>query len=366
MARASTLLPPERVDVAVAGAGVLAQALCVSFAQLLGSVFRVAILARSGVAAAELCMLAACCVRNRHCGPTFHPLVVDFESADSIGTTLRQLQPRIVISCVSYQSPWEGESSPSRWTELVQAAGFGLTLPLHWRLTARLARAVADLSPETLFINGCFPDAVNPILKAAGLPIFCGIGNVATLAAALRWTRRLQVRQTLQLLAHHRHLHAPGNVSDEAMAWIDGAQAEDLAPALSEVRSATRRKLCLIAGHEAATLVRSLLLDRALRTHVPGPSGLPGGYPVRVHRRAITLDLPADMSPHGAVAWNERVGCGDGVHVSRAGDVVFTDKAVQTLRLHARELPLGFRAAQMDVVCDHLLELRGRLRTLGR
>ncbi len=49
----------------------------------------------------------------------------------------------------------------------------------------RYARAAERAAPDTLLVNACFPDAVNPLLTALGAPVVCGVGNVATLAAAL-------------------------------------------------------------------------------------------------------------------------------------------------------------------------------------
>ncbi|MFF0250599.1 Tn3 family transposase [Streptosporangium sandarakinum] len=81
------------------------------------------------------------------------------------------------------------------------------------------ARFALDSPP--LFLNACFPGAVNPLLKTLGLPVFCGVGNVALLAASLRESLRPARGGRLRVLGHHRHLHTPADRSGKAA--LDGA-----------------------------------------------------------------------------------------------------------------------------------------------
>jgi len=63
-----------------------------------------------------------------------------------------------------------------------------------------------------------------------------------------------------------------------------------------------------IAHHE-----RDCLTGADVATHVPGPNGLPGGYPVRVHGGKVSLRLPSGLSEAEAVARNEQSATRDGV-----------------------------------------------------
>ncbi|MEE3922695.1 hypothetical protein V2I01_42960 [Micromonospora sp. BRA006-A] len=48
---------------------------------------------------------------------------------------------------------------------------------------------------------------------------------------------------------------------------------------------------------------------------LPGPLGLPGGYPVRLTGGRTELRLPAELPVAQAVAWNTAAGRRDGVEV---------------------------------------------------
>jgi hypothetical protein len=49
-------------------------------------------------------------------------------------------------------------------------------------ISAAASRAVLNNHPRAHVINCCFPDVVNGLLKAMGLPVTCGVGNVSILA----------------------------------------------------------------------------------------------------------------------------------------------------------------------------------------
>ncbi|MGV9297333.1 hypothetical protein [Amycolatopsis sp. NPDC003676] len=340
--------------VVVAGSGSLARSACFSLA-LARIPAAVHVLARRPGKAQEVADLAE--MRARLSGSP-----VCFEAGDltDLREVLARAQPTVVLNCASHQSPWERMTSPSEWTNLLRRGGFGLTLPLQAGPAISLAQAVAAASPESLLVNGCFPDAVNPLLKALGLPVFCGIGNVMTLAAALRATLPADDTRTLRVLAHHVHLHAPDDDADEALAWLDDEPLADVTARLAKLRAVDRRELNAVTGHAAALLVESLLTGADLRTNVPGPLGLPGGYPVRIRAGSLTLDLP--VAEDVAVQRNQHDGHRDGVVVA-GSDVVFGETARAALLAYLPDVAAGFPVQDTASVCDRLLELRDRLRS---
>ncbi|GGQ33207.1 hypothetical protein GCM10010140_74040 [Streptosporangium pseudovulgare] len=124
---------------------------------------------------------------------------------------------------------------------------------------------------------------MNPLLRKLGLPVFCGVGNVALLAASLRESLRSARGGRLQVLGHHWHPHTPGDASDEALVWLDGAPVREVGPLLRRQRAAARSESNAVTGHVTALLPADLVTGREVRTSLPGPLGLPGGYPVRIH-----------------------------------------------------------------------------------
>ena len=352
-------------DVIVAGAGVLGREVCMGLARLPNSPLSVAVMARSSAAAEELSFTATSCARAARSDTSFHPMQIDFTSADAVERAIAACRPSIVVGCVSHHSPWEAEARRSAWTELVSSAGFGVTLPLQWAFTAAISRAVSKHASNAIVLNGCFPDAVNVALRRAALPVFCGIGNIASLAAAAKAELGIGDNEGLRMLAHHRHLSTPRDASEDAVVWLNDEPISNVPMLLRRARAIPRKQLCVLAGAAAAALIRAILWGTAYATHAPGPGGLPGGYPIRVRSTQMKLDLPHGVSETDAITWNERAATADGVVISGAGEVAFSPAAQCALRAHACELASGFRVSELGEACAIMLKLRERLRQLS-
>ena len=222
--------------------------------------------------------------------------VFDGFALDDAEEVLARVRPDVVVCCASEQSPYEKRTHPTQWTELIGRGGFGLTLPLQARLVARAGPELDRGSPHALLVNGCFPDAVNPLLAALGLPVHCGIGNVATLAACL------QAALGLPASAGWR-CSATTPTSTRRRPGRRGAGLAGRQPDARRHRAAGRRPRAAppgaqrLAGHAAARLLLDLLAGEEIHTNLPGPLGLPGGYPVRIAAATIALNLPAGAQP---------------------------------------------------------------------
>lgn len=290
----------------------------------------------------------------------FDSVEFEAESGDA-GRLLSSIQPDVVVNCASYYSPWEDIHQPSSWTKLLRSAGFGFTLPLQAAFAVKFAKAVAEHSRPALFINGCYPDAVNPLLRALDLPVFCGIGNIALLAATLRSSLALLPQQHLQVIAHHLHLYTPKPGVDEAQAWVDGKRCQNVGSLLVSQRTSGGLEVNKVIGCTAAVLLRDIIDGRDVETHVPGPFGLPGGYPVRITGTRMELDLPPDLSEQKAIAWNEKIAVADGVKILPSGYVEFGESTKHAVRQYLPQIPDGFHASEIDKVTRSMLELRARL-----
>jgi hypothetical protein len=198
-------------------------------------------------------------------------------------------------------------------------------------------------------------------LRALDLPVFCGIGNIALLAATLRSSLRLMPQQRLQVMAHHLHLYTPKPGVNEAQAWVDGKRCENVSSLLASQRTSDGLEVNKVIGCTAAVLLRDIMDGRDVETHVPGPFGLPGGYPVRIAGARMELNLPADLSECEAIAWNERVAAADGVKILPGGYVEFGEPTKQILRQYLPQMADGFCASEIDKVTQPMLELRARL-----
>jgi hypothetical protein len=348
----------------IVGSGSLARAIAYSAALLLSRPHRVTLCARSQEQLREILYVSrakAACVQSP---VTFDSVEFEVESEDA-GRLLSSLQPDLVVNCASYYSPWEGLQQPSPWTQLLHSAGFGFTLPLQAAFAIKFAKAMAEYSGSALFLNGCYPDAVNPVLRSLGLPVFCGIGNIALLATTLRSSLCLTPRARLQVIAHHLHLYAPESGVEEARVWIDGKAIENVSALLASQRASKGLEVNKVIGCTAAVLLRDILEGRVVETHVPGPLGLPGGYPVRVAGDRIELNLPANLSECEAIAWNERVAIADGVKILSRGDVEFTGRTKTAFRQYLPQVADGFHVREIENVTQSMLEVRAQLTSVS-
>lgn len=351
--------------IAIIGSGSLARAACQALiadvSLTSGQGIEVVLLARDNTAAAGVCAVAGSLAALAGRRARFSFIQADLGDPVGIAEALHAADPAGVVLCASYQSPWERLTAPSRWTDLLGRAGFGLSLPLQAAPAIGVGEAMAKTCPSAWFVNACFPDAVNPVLFHRGVPVTCGAGNVAMLGAALALNLGLTDIARLKMVAHHVHLHAPSNRDDEAMAWVDDIAVADVTSALGPLRQAPRASLVNLAGASAAQVAAALLTGDRLDTQLPGPLGLPGGYPVRIEGGRLSLRLPAGYSEAEAVAFNQRAAIADGVAISD-GRVTFSPAVSGELRPELADLAEGFAIADIVAACDRLLELRARLR----
>lgn len=346
--------------VLIVGSGSLARAISYSLALLLSRPHRVIVCARSGKQLRDIMYVSRAKAASVQSPVKFDSVEFAAESDDA-GRMLLSFQPDVIVNCASHYSPWEGIHQPSSWTQLLHSAGFGFTLPLQAAFAIKFAKALAGYSRSVLFINGCYPDAVNPLLRALELPIVCGVGNIGLLAATLRSSLGLMPQQRLQVMAHHLHLYTPEPGVDEAQAWVDGKRCENVGSLLLSQRTSTGLEVNKVIGCTAAVLLRDIIDQRDVETHVPGPFGLPGGYPVRVMGTRMQLNLPAGLSESDAIAWNERVALADGVKILPHGYVEHGEKTKRAFRQYLPEIADGFHASEIDKVTQLMLELRARL-----
>lgn len=320
--------------------------------------------ARNLQAAQRTCTVASYHAAAAGSAAAFTPHRLDLTGEADLHILLGRLRPDAVAVCVSHQSPEEVRGQRTAWSELLREAGFGLALPLHADLLLRIAAACAQTS-QTAVINACFPDAVNPLARAAGLPVFCGVGNISTLATAVAATMNPEDRPKLRMIAHHAHLHATAHPDDEAAAWTGEIPITDLAARLARIRSLPAGARNELGAWSAAPVIRAAArAGRPWTGHVPGPRGLPGGYPVLINGRHIEVRAPENLGLDGAIEFNERAAALDGVRVEQ-GRARLTDQAYQAVQTRWPTAPREFTAEDVKEVCGELLALRDQLRDMA-
>lgn len=249
---------------------------------------------------------------------TAHPLSLESNLLNLMSTT----RPTVVVNAASYVSPYE------RTEVFPSGSPFAASLALQTPIAVRVAQAVRDTSPGTTLVNAAYPDVVNPVLASMGLPIRLGVGNVGTLAFGLQ---SHFPHRHLRMLGHHRHLSAA--IAEEQDVIVhDGRTVHsmrDRGPvqdALRSLREQPRRHVNSLGAKSAARLIRSMLRQDLSFECVPGPNGLPGGYPVKVSPIGeCVLDLPPGWNAESAVHWNLLQCQREGVSVRQDGVVRFQE-----------------------------------------
>lgn len=349
-----------RSSLVVLGGGSLTRSVCYGLSVVATAPLDVTVAARSVGAAAEICQIAAVRAAAHRNPVTFRPRCADLAADGPLADLLAAVHPEAVLLCASIQSPWEGLDAPSEWTRWLGACGIGPAMPFHAQLARRTGRAVAAASPGTVFLNACLPDIVNPVLLTLGVPVLTGIGNVAVLAAAIQTVLGLPHQSDLTVLAHHAHLHEPEDGAAEARAFHRGRSLR-VRRLLAAQRTVSRREANRLTGHLTAVLLRDMLVGHPVDTHLPGPRGLPGGYPVHVDGTTITLRLPDGLAELDARRLNQAWAPLDGVY-EEDGWIRFTAPVAERIAEHLPGLGDGFPVTRLPDVAHELDGVRTVLR----
>lgn len=311
-------------------------------------------------------LVEACRARAVNYGApaSFYGVQLDSTSAETLGETLGRLSPRIVIQSASVQSPWSVDNNENDWSRLVGNAGFGLTLAFNSLLSFRTAKALRALGHTGHFVNTCYPDGVNQVLAQAGLPITTGVGNIAIYASVIGSRIPFEQRSALRVLGHHRHIvewRKPGNErgGKPVRAWI-GAEEMTGVDDLTRDVQLPYRDLNLISAANAVPVLLALAGEGACASHVPGPNGIGGGYPVQVDEGGVTIDLPSGLGFDEALAWNRSFEEADGVFI-RDGRVTYAERVRALLSAYSAELANGFAVTDIEAAAAALNELRIKL-----
>jgi hypothetical protein len=116
-----------------------------------------------------------------------------------------------------------------------------------------------------------------------------------------------------------------------------------------------------ISGASGVTLMLAMTHREDWNGHVPGPHGLPGGYPVALRSSRLDLDLPAGLDRAAAVAWNERYEAENGLVVDAKGHARYTGRLHERLKEESPDLAAGFHARDLEDVWRAMVGLRDRM-----
>jgi hypothetical protein len=292
-------------------------------------------------------------------------VAADLNSDAAASELIGKIKPTVVIQAASTQAVSVLRSDGNAWTELVRDAGYSVTMVFQALITMRVAGAIGRISPETALFNCCFPDVVNSAVKAAGLPILSGVGNIAILSNILRGSLPVERREGLRMLAHYRNLGVWRTAPQlrkgiPPRVWLGEQEVADVYSAFADVRL-TPEPVPDVSAGSAAAPVLAVLHRSDWKGHLPGCNGLPGGYPVTIEAGALALDLPADLAREEAIAWNASFEEAGGVVVLPDGHVRYTGKTHEALARQSLELANGFHISDIEDVWLSMSSFRDKM-----
>jgi hypothetical protein len=288
----------------------------------------------------------------------------DLSVANAAAEVIAATEPKVVVQAASFQTGNVISNQGNAWSRLVAEGGLSATAVLQAPLSVAVARAVKTMRPQAYFINCCFADVVNPLIAALDLPIACGVGNVAILSNAFAGTLQPGGGQ-LRVLAHYQNLGAWRQPAEtragrSARIWIDEREVADVYAQFARVQL-TREPAIEISGASGVPLMQAMALGHDWTGHVPGPLGLPGGYPVRLRNGTLDLDLPPGLTRADAIAWNLAYEEESGLVVAPDGQAHYTGRLRELLAAQSPALAAGFNVRDLAEVTRQMSDLRSRL-----
>ncbi|VVS94977.1 hypothetical protein [Desulfoluna spongiiphila] len=289
---------------------------------------------------------------------SFSAEVIDWSSPGRLEELIGKHRPDVIIHTASVQSPWS-LTPGSRWGRLVKEVGFGLTTALNGCLLYRLQSAVGKESSQTVIINACYPDAVNPLMDSQIPNLLTGMGNVAIIAAMLKADRELCDKRLQVIAGHYDVAQLIKDVKNAKYlnVWADGVKTQInperflRLPADSELNWVTAA--CVIPQLLAFLRKKDLFYG-----HIPGIFGYPGGYPVVVRDGEPELDLPIEVHVDEVVQNNRAVLESEGIIISEEGEVSYTDKAKDTLKQYSPTALSSFKGDDVELAAEELIRFR--------
>ncbi|AZO79942.1 MULTISPECIES: hypothetical protein [unclassified Bosea (in: a-proteobacteria)] len=290
---------------------------------------------------------------------------VDLLAPNASDEMLAATAPRIAVQAASIQTSQVIAQSGNAWTQLVAEGGLSATAVFQALLSSRVAAAITRSGKPVTLVNCGFPDVVNGMIRAMGHDVACGMGNVAILSNVFAGSAATPPGAKVKVLAHYQNLAAwrrrPEERSGRApRVWLDGIEVEDVYGRFADIQL-TPEPVIEISGASGVPMLLAMAANRSWRGHVPGPNGLPGGYPVWLTDGTLELDLPDGVAQAEAIAWNASFEEENGLVVSPEGKVSFTGLLGDRLADHIPALRDGFAVRELEAVCEELLQLRSAL-----
>jgi hypothetical protein len=203
------------------------------------------------------------------------------------------------------------------------------------------------------------------MLVAAGHPVTCGVGNIGILSNAFAASAGRREPGTVKVLAHYQtignfRLPSAARRGAAPRVWIDEDEIDDVFSRFQDVQL-TAEPAIEISGACGIPLMLAMVAGFEWRGHVPGPNGLPGGYPVLWLDGTLKPDLAPGLTLADAVRWNQRFEEENGLTVGEDARIQYHGRLWDQLHQVSPTLADGFSVSDLDAAYAELAALRTRM-----
>jgi len=281
--------------------------------------------------------------------PIFRPIKVDLLDIEQTTELIKKEKPTAVINCTVLHTWHLIRNLPEYIYAEISSAGLGAWLPCQLTLGMNFAQAIKNSGQSPFYINTSLSCLTNPVLGKMGLAPTIGIGNVDLIAPAVTTyvSQHLNIPREfveIYLVCHHQHWVFPREAGYRPGApfflkiMVEGKDVTnqfDTKKVMFDAVKLYPPGIAFTTVSASSTLknLKALVLDEGLRTHSPGPNGLPGGYPVRLSGQGAEVILPSEISLEEAINMNEASGKLDSIEeIQDDGTVVFTNYAYDIMK----------------------------------
>ncbi len=272
---------------------------------------------------------------------------MDVLNIDQTAQTISSFKPDMIFSSVSLlPSASISQLPPPLFDKLVKANG-GPWLPTTLAPVHKLMRAVQQTGLKTIVLNGGTPDNSHEVLQKIGLAPASGFGNIALVIPPLKKAIAEYIQRPLEQIEILFFAHAyvvqslrRGTVGGAPFHITISVNGEDVTAQLdlpslfSDLPLTLEHEYTQLATAASAVgLLDMLTVGTPSVMHVPGPDGLPGGYPVRMSERGLEIVLPQGFTREEAIRINQEGQRLDGVErIDDDGTVHFVERNMAILK----------------------------------
>lgn len=272
--------------------------------------------------------------------------VVGFDfNAPEAADALRKIQPDLMLAAPTLLPWWKIAGHANAKVRALPFAGW-LACHLAPMLALRAAWDKSEL--HCPWVSATYPDVVNAILHMTGSGPSIGIGNVSECLPKIRFLASQHANAPVSELAIKLvGSHALSNLfyREEAVKELPPFllqvlwHGHDISLAVKDKLRSVKmpvmhdQEINRITASAGLDVLAALLNDEPHALHAPAPNGLVGGYPVKISRKGVAIDLPPEWPLEHALGINASALTFDGISaIEKDGGVIFTEKCAAALK----------------------------------